>query len=97
MTWREEDIEDLVKHSFEYSQPDKNPCPFDWIKDPKYEMTGSAFWRVIKQVMLKGYGRNEKNCYYQIAWSEMCKIAPAEGGTLVQGRVIYNGIIAWNL
>jgi hypothetical protein len=75
----ETEIETIIQGSFNYIQTEKNDCPFDWIKDPKYKMTRSAFWRVVKEVIMSFYNKSENDCYYPIAWSEMCKIAPAEG------------------
>lgn len=47
-------------------------------KDPKgYNTRKSAFWRVIKQVSEKVY---PDKWYDNIAWSNLCKIAPSEGG-----------------
>ena len=54
----------------------------EWVSrlegDEKYNTNKSAFWRVIKRVS-QHYYPNEK-WYSNVAWSNLCKIAPFKGG-----------------
>jgi uracil-DNA glycosylase len=43
----------------------------------QYNTKKSAFWRVVKKVSL---GNNPVEWYSNIAWSNLCKLAPFKGG-----------------
>ena len=60
----------------------ETPEPLKWVEDDagsttKYNPNRSAFWRVIKGVAKFFY---PQEWYAHIAWSNLCKIAPYEGG-----------------
>jgi hypothetical protein len=63
---------------------DEGKCPMDWVKmswgntGPGYNSKKSAFWRVIHNIMNQlGYEEDWSNNFI---WSNLYKIAPADGG-----------------
>lgn len=60
-------------------------CPMAWVvnswgaKPPSYNTKKSAFWRVIKQVAAR-LGIDGDDWSSHLAWSNLYKVSPAEGG-----------------
>lgn len=52
-----------------------------WLEDnsDEYNPKSSAFWRVIKKVERNNSNISD-NWYEKIAWSNLCKLAPKQGG-----------------
>lgn len=53
-----------------------------WVEDSagskdRYNTNKSAFWRVVKRI---AHGIYPEEWYSHIAWSNVCKVAPWEGG-----------------
>lgn len=62
------------------------PCPMGWVVDRwgvnekgRYNTKRSAFWRVIKQVAA-GIGLDGDDWSSYLAWSNLYKVSPFEGG-----------------
>ncbi len=71
----------IIKTSIDYSQPEeKDECPFNWINENWGKMWRSAFWNVVYKLMIKNFERNDENWTWNLSWSNLMKIAPAEGG-----------------
>lgn len=70
------------------SVQDGNPCPMTWVSNCwgndrfDYNTARSAFWRVIKSVVmnLKVADINQPSWPSYLVWSNLYKVAPAEGG-----------------
>lgn len=70
--------------------PITNPCPMLWVTDlwgaaragNDYNTARSPFWRVIKNVVhqLNIKNINDDNWPSHLVWSNLCKVAPADGG-----------------
>jgi len=65
-----------------------NPCPLKWVSDrwgqndKKYNTRRSAFWRVIRGVMI-GLGLafdNQEDWPSYLVWSNLYKVAPTKAG-----------------
>ena len=72
----EKDQDKLFAHFVEDKEPIK------WVEDQigskdKYNTSKSAFWRVIRKIT---YLYFSENWYKNIAWSNLCKVAPTNGG-----------------
>ena len=70
----EKDQDKLFAHFVEDKEPIK------WVEDQigskdKYNTSKSAFWRVIRKIT---YLYFSENWYKNIAWSNLCKVAPME-------------------
>ena len=86
------DLDGLIKNSIDSSTEVGNKCPLEWLwngyngykgttgKKEEYNFRKSSFWRVINKIVIEKFNRTDKNWTHQIAWSNLYKIAPAEGG-----------------
>ncbi len=54
------------------------PNQVEWVEDNRKLLAVSAFWRVIRGVSQRFYGN--KNWATHVAWSNVCKVAPATNG-----------------
>ncbi|WP_207659178.1 hypothetical protein [Anaerobacterium chartisolvens] len=62
-------------------------CPMQWLKDrwdgtykDDYNIHRSAFWRVSKEILKGVSDCNDDNWESYLAWSNLLKISPFEGG-----------------
>jgi hypothetical protein len=66
-----------------FSEYDENEDVLSWIEKHKgnsdYNTNKSAFWRVIEQISRQVFN-NEIAWYKNIAWSNLCKLAPENEG-----------------
>ena len=61
-----------------FARKDQMKWVHDLEGDNNYNTKKTAFWRVIKQVTQNFYPKEE--WYSYVAWSNLCKLAPAESG-----------------
>lgn len=79
--WHEHDYKASSFFGNSYGQLFNLPDQMQWVEDAKgssnYNTKSSAFWRVIKAVSSHFYPNNWSS---YVAWSDVCKVAPLEGG-----------------
>jgi len=77
-----DNIDTLVSEALNYSKEEEGKCALDWINNDwsKYKLYRSFFWNVTYKVVQEHYGRGDRDWNNIIAWSNLMKIAPTEGG-----------------
>lgn len=78
----EKDHSKMVNEAANFSQEDGSKCPLEWINEDwtKYSLYRSFFWNIIYKVVKSFYSKTDDNWNNIIAWSNIMKIAPAQGG-----------------
>ncbi len=78
------DIGKLVNDAISYSKEEGDKCSLEWINekwtDQNYSLYRSFFWNITYKLVKAFYGRTDKDWNNVIAWSNLMKIAPKEGG-----------------
>lgn len=78
------DIGKLVDDAIRYSKEEGDKCSLEWINEEwtnqDYSLYRSFFWNITYKLVKTFYGRNDKDWNNIIAWSNLMKIAPKEGG-----------------
>lgn len=76
----------VIKKSIDESQPNKGECAFEWLnkykgKDVFSKMVRKKpFWNTTYNLIREHYRRNHEDWTHMIAWSNLYKIAPKDGG-----------------
>lgn len=74
--------ESIIEQSIKFSQSEnEGECALEWINRNwlKNQIYRSSFWNVVYKLMIK-LGKTDENWTWNIAWSNLMKIAPASGG-----------------
>ncbi len=75
----------MIKES-SYGKPGEDTCPMKWVTDQwknnaGYNTVKSAFWRVIRGIVLSFNIAEQNDCWSSyLVWSNLYKIAPETGG-----------------
>ena len=75
----------MIKES-SYGKPSEDTCPMKWVTDQwknnaGYNTVKSAFWRVIRRIVLSFNIAEQNDCWSSyLVWSNLYKIAPETGG-----------------
>ncbi len=82
--------DNLVEESENYAKEVNNfkpiignkDCPMSWVEESfHYSAQSSAFWRTIRKIVGKlGLENDEEKWSSYLVWSNLYKVAPAEGG-----------------
>lgn len=79
--WQDHDYKASSFFGNSFGQLFNLPDQMQWVEESEgssaYNTKSSAFWRVIKAVSSHFYPNNWSSC---VAWSDVCKVAPFEGG-----------------
>lgn len=63
-----------------------NGCPLGWVldrwrrRDGGYDSSTSQFWETIRRVVVDGHPEWEADWVSHVAWTNLAKVAPWEGG-----------------
>ena len=84
-------LNEIIKHSISESQEEGSKCSLEWINEhwtnKEYNLFRSFFWNVTYKLVKSFYNRTDANWNNIIAWSNLMKIAPVNGGNPNQEEI----------
>ena len=84
-------LDEIIKHSISESQEEGSNCSLEWINEhwtnKEYNLFRSFFRNVTYKSVKSFYNRTDANWNNIIAWSNLMKIAPVNGGNPNQEEI----------